>query len=74
MPAAVNSYMDLSHAFQLNPSDQEHPHTLSFDVRGANVLNHTNVTAVQTVLSPSLGQPLTAAAARRIELGVRFSF
>jgi hypothetical protein len=74
MPAVVNSNMNLSRGFTLNPKDKEHPRTVTFDVRGANVLNHTNVTAVQTVLSPTLGQPLTADAARRVELGLRFAF
>jgi hypothetical protein len=74
MPTVVKTYMNLSRAFQFNPRDEQHPRTLRFDARSANVLNHPNVTAVQTVLSPTLGQPLTAAAARRIALGVRFTF
>jgi hypothetical protein len=74
MPAVLHSYMDLSRAFQLNPKNTEHLRTLTLNARSANLLNHTNVTAVETVLSPTLGQPLTAEAARRVELGVRFAF
>lgn len=74
MPALLNSYMNLSRMFTLNPKDKVHPRTLTFNARSANVLNHTNVTAVQTVLSPRLGQPLTADTARRVELGIRFAF
>jgi hypothetical protein len=67
--------MNLSRAFTFNPKDKDHPRTLTFNARSANLLNHTNVTAVNTVLSSSnLGQPLTAEAARRVELGVRFAF
>jgi Carboxypeptidase regulatory-like domain len=74
MPAVLHSYMDLSRAFQLNPKNAQHPRTLTLNARSANLLNHTNVTAVETVLSPTLEQPLTSEAARRVELGVRFAF
>jgi len=38
-------------------------------------LNHTNVTAVNTILSSgALGQAVAAETARRVELGVRFAF
>jgi hypothetical protein len=44
-------------------------------MRAVNLLNHTNVTAVGTVVSsPTLGQGLSAEAARRIEIGARFEF
>ena len=67
--------MNLSRVFTLNPKDQEHPRSLTFNARSANLLNHTNVTAVNTVLSSSaIGQPVAAEAARRVELGVRFAF
>jgi hypothetical protein len=75
MAATVHLDMNLHRAFVLNPKDKDHPFTLDFNARSANLLNHTNVTAVNTVLSSgSLGQPLTAEAARRIEVGARFSF
>jgi hypothetical protein len=73
MPPTTHLDMNLSRAFTFNPKD--HPRTLTFNARSANLLNHTNVTAVNTVLSSSnLGQPLTAEAARRVELGVRLAF
>lgn len=66
---------NLSRTFTLNPRDKEHPRTLTFNARSANLLNHTNVTAVNTVVSSSsLGQAVAAETARRIELGVRFEF
>jgi hypothetical protein len=75
MPGVVHLDMNLSRAFTLNPKDTNHPRTLTFNVRSANLLNHTNVTAVNTVLSSSaIGQPVAAETARRVELGVRFAF
>jgi hypothetical protein len=75
MPAIVHLDMNLKRSFVLNPKDKDHPRTLDFNARSANLLNHTDVTAVNTVLSSgTLGQPLSAEAARRVELGVRFNF
>jgi len=75
MPAIVHLDMNLKRSFVLNPHDKDHPRTLDFNARSANLLNHSNITAVNTVLSSgTLGQPLTAEAARRVELGVRFNF
>ncbi|ADV81684.1 TonB-dependent receptor [Terriglobus saanensis] len=75
MPHILHAYANLSRAFKLNPQDADHPSTLTFNVRGINVLNHTNATAVGTVISsPNLGEAITAEAARRVELGVRFAF
>ncbi len=75
MPGLVHLDMNLSRVFTLNPKDKEHPRSLTFNARSANLLNHTNVTAVNTVLSSSaIGQPVTAETARRVELGVRFEF
>ena len=74
MPSVWHLYSNLSRAFLLNPKDKDGPLTLTFNARAANLLNHTNTTAVETVLSPDLGQPISAEAARRVELGVRFSF
>jgi hypothetical protein len=75
MPAVTHLDLNLSRAIVLNGKDKTNPRTLTFNARSANLLNHTNVTGVNTVLSSStLGQPLTAETARRIELGVRFSF
>jgi Carboxypeptidase regulatory-like domain len=75
MPSLVHLDSNLSRAFRLNPHDKDHPLTLTFNARSANLLNHTNVTAVGTVVSSStFSQPLSAETARRVELGVRFSF
>ncbi len=75
MPGVVHLDMNLNRVFTLNPKDKNHPCTFTFNIRSANLLNHTNVTGVNTVLSSStLGQPVTAEPARRLELGGRFSF
>jgi hypothetical protein len=74
MPSVWHLYSNLSRAFLLNPKDKDRPLTLAFNARAANLLNHTNTTAVGTVLSPTLGQPISAEAARRVEFGLRFSF
>jgi hypothetical protein len=75
MPGVIHLDMNLSRAFTLNRSDKDHARTLIFNARSANLLNHTNVTAVNTVVSSSaLGQAVAAGPARRVELGVRFEF
>lgn len=75
MPGVIHLDMNLSRTFKLNPRNTDHPRTLTFNIRSANLLNHTNVTAVNSVLSSSaLGQPIAAETARRIELGARFAF
>jgi hypothetical protein len=75
MPARIHLDANLSRVFTLNPSNKDHPRTLTFNVRSANLLNHTNVTTVGTVVSsPTFSHPLAAEAARRLELGARFTF
>ena len=75
MPARIHLDGNLSRAFQLNPKDKDHPHTLTFNARSANLINHTNVTAVGTIVSSStFEQSLSAETARRVELGARFTF
>jgi Carboxypeptidase regulatory-like domain len=75
MPGMLYLNTNLSRAFTLNPHDKDHPRVMTFNLRTANLLNHTNVSAVNTVLSStSVGQPVAAEAARRVELGMRFSF
>jgi hypothetical protein len=75
MPTTLHLDINLSRIVTLNPRDKDHPRSLTFNARSANLVNHTNVTGVNTILSSStLGQPLTAEAARRVELGVRFAF
>jgi hypothetical protein len=75
MPALVHLDMNLSRIFALKSRDKDHPRTFTFNARSTNLLNHTNVTAVNTILSSgTLGQPITAETARRVELGARFTF
>jgi hypothetical protein len=75
MPGTIHLDMNLSRVLMLSEKDREHPRSFTFNVRSANLLNHTNVTAVNTVLSsPVVGQPIAAEAGRRVELGVRFAF
>jgi hypothetical protein len=75
MPAQTHLDMNLNRDFVLNPRDKDHPRTFTFNARSTNLLNHTNVTAVNTILSSgAVGQPISAETARRFELGVRFTF
>ena len=75
MPARIHLDSNLSRAFLLAPKDKDHPRTLTFNARSANLINHTNVTAVGTIVSSStFGQSLSAETARRVELGARFTF
>ncbi len=74
MPPLYELALNLNRSFTLNPIDKDHPRTLSFNARAANLLNHTNVTSVNQVLSTTLGQPIVAEPARRIEFGARFAF
>lgn len=74
MPSTWRLFGNVSRTFQIGPKGATDHKSLTINARGANLLNHINTTAVGTVLSPSLGQPIAAEAARRIELGVRYSF
>jgi hypothetical protein len=75
MPRTVHLDANLTRTIALNPRDKDHPRTMTVNARSANLLNHTNVTAVNSVLASSvLGAPVAAETARRLELGVRFSF
>jgi hypothetical protein len=71
-------YLDtnLQRAFKLTRNAKaEHPQTLTVNLRSANLLNHTNVTAVGGVLgSPLFGRPFAADNGRRVEAGLRYSF
>jgi len=75
MPAVVRSYANLSRVFNLSAKDKDHPLSLRLNARSSNFINHTNVTAVGTVVSSSnFTDALSAQTARRVELGARFSF
>jgi len=74
MPWTVHLDMNLARTFVLTKS-KDHPQSLALNVRSANVLNHTNVMAVDGVLgSPQFGQAIAADSGRRIEFGARYSF
>ncbi len=75
MPTPIQLDANLSRAFTLSAARSDHPRTLTFNVRSANLLNHINVTAVSSVVSsPTFSQAIAADPARRIELGARFAF
>ena len=73
-----NFHLDanLQRAFVLNKDTKaEHPQTLTANIRSANFLNHTNVTAEGSVLgSPQFLVPVSGDTGRRIEFGLRYSF
>lgn len=74
MPWTVHLDANLARTFTLTKGG-DHPQSLALNVRSANVLNHTNVTAVDGVLgSPQFAQAVAADSGRRIEFGARYSF
>lgn len=74
MPPTFDLALNLTRSIALNPKDKEHLRTVILNARAANLLNHTNVTTVNQVLSDTLGHPTIAQPARRIEFGARFAF
>jgi len=75
MPATVHLDLRLSRRFVLHPGTPESNRAITVVARVSNVINHTNVTGVNTILgSPAFTQAVTADAGRRIELGGRYSF
>ncbi len=75
-PWNVHLDANLSHTFTLTPhAAKDRLQTLAVNIRSANVLNHTNVTQVGSVLgSPLFGQAYQADNGRRVEAGLRYSF
>jgi DNA-binding IclR family transcriptional regulator len=74
-PSLVHLDTNLSRAFKIGHSKSDSSRTLTLNARAANLLNHTNVAAVSTVVSsPNFTQPIAAESARRIEFGARFAF
>jgi hypothetical protein len=60
MPGTVHLDTNLSRSFTL-PVAKDHPRTFTFNARSANLLNHTSVTAVNTILSSgAVGRPVAA--------------
>jgi hypothetical protein len=74
MPGVIYLDANLSRAFTLNSGDKGHSRSLTFKARSTNLLNHTSVSAVKTILSSSSVGPVAAETSRQVELDVRFSF
>lgn len=76
MPWTFHLDTNIQRAFTLaRNAKAEHQQTLTVNLRSANVLNHTNVTAVGGVFnSPLFDVPYQADNGRRVEAGVRYSF
>jgi hypothetical protein len=76
-PAIVRFDMGLSRTFVVGNKSaaSDSQYKLTFHVRANNIFNRTNLYALNGVLaSPFFGRANTAAPARRIEVGLRFSF
>jgi hypothetical protein len=77
MPALIHLDSNLSRTFQLSSHgfSADRHQSITLNARSANLLNHTNVTTVGSVVgSPTFTQPLAAEAARRVEFGIRYTF
>ena len=75
MPALIHLDTNLSRAFKVGRGKSDSGRTLTLNARAANLINHTNVAAVSSVVSaPNFAQPVAAESARRIEFGARFTF
>ena len=75
MPALVHLDTNLSRVFKIGRAKSDSGRTLTLNFRTANLLNHTNATAVSTVVSsPNFSDTVAAESARRLELGARFAF
>jgi hypothetical protein len=75
MPALIHLDTNLSRAFKIGHAKTDNARTLTLNARAANLLNHTNATAVSTVVSsPNFSDAVAAESARRLEVGARFAF
>jgi hypothetical protein len=77
MPMTVHLDAALSRTFKLRRRglSGDTNQAITASLRAANLLNHTNVTAISGVVgSPTFGQAVLAEAGRRIEAGLRFTF
>jgi hypothetical protein len=73
--ATVDLNLNRTFGFGGQAKANEQPYQVTFNVRASNLLNHANLSGVSGVLdSPFFGRANNAAPARRIELGVRFTF
>ena len=76
-PATVGLDMNLSRTFAIHgkASANDSGYKLTVNVRGSNVLNHTNVTGLTGVVtSPFFDLPNNAGPSRHVEAGMRFNF
>jgi hypothetical protein len=77
MPTLIHLDTNLSRTFELHSHGlaADRHQSITLNARSANLLNHTNVTTVGSVVgSPTFTQPLAAEAARRVEFGIRYTF
>ena len=75
MPSLSHLNASLRRDISLDHRKTHDSRVLTLSVRSANLLNHTNVVTVGTVLgSTNFDHGVSAEAARRVELGARLSF
>ena len=76
LPWTFHLDANLSRTFQLTENAKAvHRQTIAVNVRSANFLNHTNVTAEGSVIgTPQFLVPVAADTARRVEFGLRYNF
>jgi hypothetical protein len=75
MPSLIHLDTNLSRAFKIGRGKTDIARALTLNARAANLLNHTNATAVSTIVSsPNFSHTVAAESARRLELGARFAF
>ena len=75
MPSIEHLSASLERSFRLTKRPGPDDRTLSLSARSSNLLNHTNVTAVDNVLgSSTFDDGVAAEPGRRVELGARYSF
>ena len=75
LPWNVHLDTNLSRSFALHHKPNTEGQTLALNLRSTNLLNHTNVTAVGSVLgSPFFAIPYAADPGRRVEIGLRWAF
>ena len=73
--ATVDANLSRTFGFGGKVKATEQPYQVTINVRASNLLNRANLSGINGVLaSPFFGRANNAAPARRIELGVRFTF
>jgi len=75
MPGLFHLDADVSREWTISHRNSDTPKTLRLNVRSTNILNHTNVTSVSSIVtSPTFSQAIAAEPSRRLELGMRLAF